>query len=253
MIEAKRLANSSISKTVRNDASFKALVSAEAIKKTRGRGGDAWIMQKEDVLHTYLSHHCPCEAKDETKGERYNNTRMNRDSKSKTREPTHIVFVRSNAPVVLNGIKKENITEDPEGRFIKTLSCEKVCSIENIENFKDEERLISEGWTCIYTVGRIGTPLLDKITAKEYLHYGDLDYVGLNEYARIKRVFEKAQLYVPLNYFQDALKYGKKIDTRQKADNLLIRTAKQDSKVKEVLDFLHTENVYLEQEGYGDE
>ncbi len=248
------IANSSIG-SIRKNAIFNRLLDSEIIEKERKGAGNIWKVQKKDALIQNKNHYFPNDIKeiDDSKGERYKNIRTTRNSKSKSRKSYRLFFLRSFSYFTLNGQEVILKNKKPIGGQLDTMVADKICFIENLENFMEEENFINKGWTLLYVNGRIGKELLERVEAKKVMHYGDLDYVGLDEYARIKEVLSHSILYVPQNYFEDVKKYSKSIDSEQKASNKLLELAKNDKLVAKVLDYLHKNNDYLEQEGYSDE
>jgi len=241
---------SAISKQMKKSDIFSQLVNAKALlREKRGRGA-VWIVAKPDVIQDYRHHHCPDFTPDETKGERYNLIRATRDSKSSTRRSFRLMFARSNVPFKLNG---ETIsTKEPIGRRLDMIEAPKLCFVENLENFMLNTQLVNDGYTLLFPVGRLGAPLFERVKSQHIMHFGDLDYVGLNEFARVKTFFPDAKLYIPKNYFDHALKSGKTITKKQAASDALLRLCKADADIKRVYDFIQQHNLFLEQEGYDD-
>lgn len=247
------ISHSSISKSLREHGVFKSLGEAQAIVKERKGGGHIWIIKKPLVVEKYLTYTCPNFESLLERGERYNNIHTTKNSKAKGRTSYRLIFTRGKSKYFLNGIPLQDTQDDAVGKQLQSLQAEKVCFVENLESFMTNKHLIEDGWVLVYAIGRVGISLLERISADEILHFGDLDYIGLNEYARIKLHFPQATLHVPKNYYEDARKVGLTITSTQKASEQLLRLAKIDDKLRSILEFLHTENVFLEQEGYHDE
>ena len=241
---------SAIAKQIKKSDIFSQLVNAKAlIREKRGRGA-VWVVAKPDVIQHYREHHCPDSTPDETKGERYNLIHATRDSKSSVRKSFRLIFARSNEPFILNG---ETIhAKDPIGRQLDMIKAQKLCFVENLENFMLNTRLVNDGYALLFPVGRLGTSLFERVNAQHIMHFGDLDYVGLNEFARVKTFFPDAKLYIPENYFNYALKMGKHITKKQVASDTLLHLCREDKSVKRVYDFIQQHNLFLEQEGYDD-
>jgi len=239
---------------VKNSTAFNRLIASEIVVKESKGAGHIWRVNKRDALIENKKHYFPNEISeiDSSKAERYQNIRTNRNSKSKSRKSYRLFFLRSHSPFSLNSQKTLN-SDKPMGGQLDDLVADKICFIENLESFMVDNIFINQGWTLIYINGRIGKEILERIEAKEVMHFGDLDYVGLNEYARIREVFAQAYLYIPPNYFNDVEKYGIFIDKKQKASNELLELSNNDEKVAKILDHLHKNNTFLEQEGYSDE
>ena len=252
-LDTLEISHSSISKSLQEHGVFKSLGDAQAIIKERKGGGHVWVVKKPLVVENYLVHTCPNFESLPERGERYNNIHTSKNSKAKVRTSYRLIFTRSKSKYLLNGIPLQDTQNDATGKQLQSLKAKKVCFVENLESFMTNKHFIEEGWVLIYAIGRIGISLLDKISADEVLHFGDLDYIGLNEYARIKLHFPQAILYVPKNYYEDARKVGITITSTQKASEQLLKLANTDNALKSILEFLHAENVFLEQEGYHDE
>jgi len=247
------ISHSSISKSLREHGVFKSLGDAQAIEKERKGGGHVWVLKKPLVVEKYLTHTCPNFESLPERGERYNNIHTAKNSKAKGRTSYRLIFTRGKSKYFLNGIPLQDTQDDAVGKQLQSLQAEKVCFVENLENFMTNKHLIADGWVLVYGIGRIGISLLERISADEILHFGDLDYVGLNEYTRIKLHFPQATLHIPQNYYEDARKVGMTITSSQKASDQLLKLSKTDKEARDILEFLHAENIVMEQEGYNDE
>lgn len=248
------ITNSSLG-NVKNNTVFNRLIASEIVVKEPKGAGHIWRVKKRGALIVNKKHYFPNEISeiDSSKGNRHKNIRTNRNSKSNSRKSYRLCFLRSHNLFSLNG---QNITlnsDKPMGGQLDSLFVDKICFVENLENFMEDNIFINQGWTLIYVNGRIGEEILERIEANEVMHFGDLDYIGLDEYVRIKEVFSQANLYIPSNYFEDVEQYSIAIETKQKASNKLLEYAKNDSQVAKVLDYLHKNNAFLEQEGYSHE
>jgi len=252
-LDTLEISHSSISKSLQKHTVFKSLEDAQAIIKERKGAGHVWVVKKSSVVENYLMHTCPNFESLPGRGERYNNIHTSKNSKAKGRASYRLIFTRGKSNYILNDIPLQNTQDDAIGKQLQSLQAQKICFVENLENFMTNKHLIKDGWVLVYAIGRIGVSLLEKIVADEILHFGDLDYIGLNEYARIKAHFPQARLYVPQNYYEDASKVGMTITSTQKASPQLLELVKTDTQLKNILEFLHAENIFLEQEGYHDE
>lgn len=252
-LKENQVRDSSIGKTLKKHKTFVALETALAIEKERKGPGWVWKMKKPEVINKYLSFECPNQNINEQKGERYNNIQIARNSKTRKRASYRLIFTRGKCKYTLNDEVFFDTSNDTVGRQLKSLQAQKICFVENLENFMENNELIQNGWVLIYVIGRIGSPILERVYSDEIMHFGDLDYEGLKEYARIKKLLPTATLYVPNNYFEGAHRAGAKITSKQIASDELLNLAITDEKVKKVLNFLYENNMYLEQEGYGDD
>jgi hypothetical protein len=237
-------------KSIKKGVVFSRMVSSQIIEKERKGAGYIWIVKDRELLIENRDYYFPNKEEDIdlSKGERYKNIRTKRNSKATSRKSYKLFFLRTNVEVTLNS--QIVIDNKPLGGQLDKLIADKICFVENLENFMEDDYFINQGWTLIYVNGRIGKDFLESIDAREVKHWGDLDYVGLDEFARIKERFSYATLYIPKNYFEDAKKYGMKITTEQKASDKLLKLSKKDEKVAKVLEYLQKNNLFLEQEGY---
>jgi hypothetical protein len=250
LIEKGEISSSKVSKRIKDSDLFLKLIESQALIVQKRGAGEVLIVDKMEVLDNYLRFECPKLKRDESRGERYNNIRVNRNSKSNKRKSYRLAFVRGLENFTLN--KKSLSSIEPIGEQIERLEAKKICLVENLENFMEDKRFIYKGYILIYPIGRFGKELLNRLSCEELVMFGDLDYVGLNEFTRVKHTIPNATLYIPDGYFEDALKYGLEIKSNQKASLNLIELSKVDDSVKSVLDFLQKSNLFLEQEGYDD-
>ncbi|MBK9733428.1 MAG: hypothetical protein IPO92_00090 [Saprospiraceae bacterium] len=62
------------------------------------------------------------------------------------------------------------------------------------------EKTISREYTFIHIYGRIGIENLKSIETNEILFCPDYDFVGLNEYLKMKSIYPNTKLFFPDNY-----------------------------------------------------
>ena len=62
------------------------------------------------------------------------------------------------------------------------------------------EKTISDEFTFIHTYGRIATKNFRNIETSEILFCPDYDFVGLNEYLKMKSLYPDTKLFFPANY-----------------------------------------------------
>ncbi len=246
--EKREIPRSSLSATIRKSELFNTLIEGSIVREERSGAGWKIVVAKPDALTAHLRHRCPG-GEEGGVGVRGENVRKYRNSKSSRRSSYRLAFVRSLVPYMVNGLEIEPGAK-PRGWQVDEFFCRKLCFVENLENFMEDDRLLREKWTLFYVLGRVGKNILERMDAEEVLCAPDLDYAGLNEFARIKEHFKNASLYVPTGYQEDALKYGKRVKRKQKATAKLLCLAEEDPVVQSVLDFLRREGEFMEQEGY---
>jgi len=236
---------------IKKDTEFNRMVSSRTIEKERKGAGHIWVVKNRDVLIENKNYYFPEDKEDidDSMGERYKNIRTKRNSKVTSRKSYRLFFLRSHIDVMLNGQSVTTTESKPLGTQLDSLIADKICFVENLESFMEDSYFINKGWTLLYVNGRIGEEFLECIKADEVQHWGDLDYIGLNEFSVIKEKFSSAVLYIPKNYFLEVEKYGMKITTEQKASDKLLKLSKKDKKVASILEYLQKNNLFLEQEG----
>jgi len=252
LLESGSIPHSSLSRQIRESSVIASLLDAKAVVLARQGGGRAYRVAKRDVVEEYRKHYCPNAPHNPHRGVRHNQIRQSRDSKAKARESYRLAFFRSYVDFHLNGEVIHGDTALLFGDKVNRLEVSKLCVIENLETFMENTFLLQEGWVLLHPYGRMGDALFGNIQVEQVLHYGDLDFSGLNEYARIRKFFPQAKLYLPDNYRENLSVFGKKIDTNQTPDRALLSLEKTDPVVAELMALLRTHRRFLEQEGYDD-
>jgi len=253
--------DSSISKNIKQDNRFVSMHTSGAIVKTKKpKGpGSIWNVKDMELFNKHSEYYCPQDVIDPSFGERHNNIRTSRDSKSHQRKKSFgPIFIRSNDWVQINTsfLLNKKLLFLGTGfieKDIRSIAAVKICFVENFENFHNEKAsasLMKEGWTLIYPNGRIGNNLLKKIEALDIKHWGDPDFVGLNEFAKIKSHFPEAELVIPNNYIEDVSKFGSYIKEYQGASEASLLLAKKDPAFRELLDKAQKSRMVFEQEGH---
>lgn len=187
--------------------------------------------------------------------DRASNIKSLRNSKGRRTESNAVVFLRGEQQVLLNGIEI-NLEEYTKnfGLFsasLAHLSCEKICFVENLYSFLNAEKVIPKDYILLHTYGRVGDDLLDKIKLEKAIVFSDYDFVGLDEYLKIKEKFEQVTFFIPGNY--DALfeKYSKPLQekgrqTSQKPTQRVLTS--QDEAVVRIRSQIFETQFFLEQE-----
>ncbi len=214
------LAASKVPKVVLHSKVFKSMLESKVvIKEMRGRGF-VYFLGKHEPFEDFYSSTFP--NPDITVLSELDNQMKYRNTKATSIEKERIVFLRGNGSVVVNG-EYINLAMHTKrfGLFstvLKSLQVNKICFVENIEPFLNAEKLLGKNFIFIHFYGRLPKEqILRRITCKKYLHFGDYDYVGLNEFVRASNVYPHASLYVPDNFEALFDKYSTK---RKKHDTL---------------------------------
>jgi hypothetical protein len=237
-----------VPKTVRISQVFQNLINARVIETEKsGRGSKLFVKNPVAFNSFYDSFFSAEEIETISK---YSNIKKLRDSKSRKVRPSNIFFVRGFKDVMINGeLVDVNCHTTKFGFFgvkLIQLQSDKICFVENLNSFENAEKLFGTEYIYLHRYGRIGLDAIRNITAKEVIVFVDFDFNGLDEYLRIKSVFQNANLYFPDNLEVLFSDHSKRIKGKQKQSK---RVA--DCPLPEVIrirDMVAKSNRFLEQE-----
>lgn len=127
------------------------------------------------------------------------------------------------------------------------IEAKQICIVENLDTFLVAERLLGKGFIFLHKYGRIGKESLRYLFTQQLLVFVDYDFNGLEEFLRIKEVFDFAQLYIPENYEELFAKYsqslkGNKVEMTNRIKQSL------DSNVIKIRESIIRNNRFLEQQ-----
>lgn len=183
------------------------------------------------------------------------NIKKLRNSKARKTKTPSVFFVRGFKDIKLNGEKLElSKYTNSFGLFSvqqPTMQADKICFVENLDSFLNAEKIFGSEFIYIHKYGRIGVESLNGISANEILVFVDYDFNGLDEYLRIKSVYENATLFIPENFDELFENYSKVIDGKQQQSERVAQ-----SKLKEVIqirELVSKTNRFLEQEILNDD
>ena len=237
-----------IPKSVTTSLHFQNLIAAKIIESIKsGRGSKIVIKNIESFESFFSLHFSEEEVAIHTKA---SNIRKLRNSKARKTKSPSIFFLRGFRNISLN-----NETFDVAhytnlfGVFSvlqPMINADRICFVENLDSFLKAEKLLGEDYLYLHKYGRIGVDSLKGIIAKEILVFVDYDFNGLDEYIRIKGIFENAVLFMPDNFDELFVNYSKVIDGKQQqskkvADSLLLEVVK-------IRELVSRTNRFLEQE-----
>lgn len=195
------ISKSVISKSVFNSNSFKNLLDAEILEITKVGRGLKIIVNKADDFEKFFKTNFPNEVANKSKA---GNIKKYRNSKGTSVKLPPIFMLRGFKTFIIN---KQNVDLNSHttkfGLFSvipDSIIADKVCFVENLETFLNAEKLLGEDYLFAHKYGRIGKKSISKIQAKEVLVFVDYDFNGLDEFLRIKEVFQNANLFVPKNF-----------------------------------------------------
>lgn len=249
LVENKSVPLKGIAKSVLNSDIFKGLLNADILEIVKAGRGRKITVIKESEFEEFFKNSFPEENVSETKS---GNIKKYRDSKATSKtERFHTFFLRGFTEVKINNKSvdlKYHTTNFGVFAFSNSnLECNKVCFVENLETFMKAEKLLGNDYLFVHKYGRIGLNSLSFFKAKEYLVFVDYDFNGLDEYLRIKKVFNEAIFYLPSNYDNAFNKYSKTLKgNKAKMSNAVKKS--EDKIVIKVREQVAKTNKFLEQE-----
>jgi len=211
-----------------------------------GRGRNVKIINQES-FEKFLQINFPDAIENNT---RASNIAKFRNSKAVSSQGYDICFLRGYKAIQINDANFDlNEFTTKYGLFAfanSTIRVNKLCIVENLEAFMNAHNIFGEDFTFLHRYGRMGTSILNKITAEEVLVFSDYDLIGLNEYLLIKRVFPSALLHVPENFDLLFSKYSTILPEKQTA-SASVKDSKEELVIK-LRDKILQTNRFLEQE-----
>jgi hypothetical protein len=109
------------------------------------------------------------------------------------------------------------------------------------------ERLLGKSFVFIHKYGRIGKESLGSLFANQLVVFVDYDFNGLEEFLRIKEVFDFAQLHIPENYDELFNKYSQSLKGNKAEMTNRIKQS-SDSNVIKIRESIIRNNRFLEQQ-----
>ena len=171
----------------------------------------------------------PGEAEDDYSA--VDNVRAFADSKARARASQGVCFLRGWQSVSLNGHVVDLDEKTRQfGLFaavLTDLQADRICLVENLDSFLQAEKVLGTDWLLLHTYGRVGKGWLQKISCSELLVFSDYDFVGLDEFLRVREVFSEAQFFIPEGYEAMWVKYAKPIKKRDDGEQLATRRIRE--------------------------
>ena len=249
LLENNTVSHKGIPKTVSNSDIFKGLINADILEIVKAGRGRKITVVKESEFKDFFKNSFPEENVSKTKS---GNIKKYRDSKASSKtENFHTFFLRGFEKIVINKevINLQYYTTN-FGVFAvsnSTIECNKVCFVENLETFMKAEKLLGNKYLFVHKYGRVGLDSLSFFKAKEYLVFVDFDFNGLDEYLRIKKVFNDAIFYLPENYDNAFNKYSKTLKGNKAKMSNVVKQSKDEIIIK-IREQVAKTNKFLEQE-----
>ncbi len=246
--EVSFLTEKAIPKTVLRSSHFKGLISSVILEKVKSGRGFRYEITKAKEFDVFFKTHFPEDIEVKNKSD---NVRKFRNSKIQKTVSTPIFMLRGFNTIKING--SELNLEDYTKRFqlfacnAENIEAESICIVENLDTFLVVEKLLGTNFVFLHKYGRIGKESLGSLSTKQLLVFVDYDFNGLEEFLRIKEVFDFAQLYIPENYDELFGKYSQSLKGN-KAE--MTRRIKQssDNNVVKIRESIIRNNRFLEQQ-----
>jgi hypothetical protein len=127
------------------------------------------------------------------------------------------------------------------------IEAKKICIVENLDTFLVAEKLLGKNFMFLHKYGRIGKDSLGSLVTNQLLVFVDYDFNGLEEFLRIKEVFEFAQLYIPQNYDELFQKYSQSLKGNKSEMTNRIKQS-SDNNVIKIRESIIRNNRFLEQQ-----
>ncbi|MCH8490978.1 MAG: hypothetical protein LAT81_13760 [Oceanicaulis sp.] len=242
------LTEKAIPKTVLSSHHFKGLVSSSILEKTKSGRGFRYEVNKPTEFENFFKTLFPedIEVKDKS-----DNVRKYRNSKVQKTVSTPIFMLRGFETIKVNN--NEINLEDYTNKFqlfacnADKIEAKRICIIENLDTFLVAEKLLGKNFVFLHKYGRIGKESLGCFSTNKLLVFVDYDFNGLEEFLRIKEVFEFAQLYIPENYDELFQKYSQSLKGNKAEMTNRIKQS-SDSNVIKIRESIIRNNRFLEQQ-----
>ncbi|MCO5230358.1 MAG: hypothetical protein M9958_04285 [Chitinophagales bacterium] len=247
-IENSFLTEKEIPKTVLNSSLFKGLVSSLILEKVKSGRGFRYEVNKTTEFKNFFKTHFPedIEVKDKS-----DNVRKFRNSKIQKTGSTPIFMLRGFETIIINGNKLclESYTRNFQlfACNAEKIKAKRICIVENLDTFLVAEKLLGNDFVFLHKYGRIGKESLSCLATNNLLVFVDYDFNGLEEFLRIKEVFDFAQLYIPENYDELFEKYSQSLKGNKAEMTNRIKQS-SDSNVIKIRESIIRNNRFLEQQ-----
>lgn len=242
------LTEKTIPKTVLSSSHFKGLVSSLILEKTKSGRGFRYEIKKAGEFESFFKTYFPedIEVKDKS-----DNVRKFRNSKIQKTVSSPIFMLRGFETIKING--SDLNLEDYTNKFqifaciAEKIEAKHICIVENLDTFLVAEKLLGKNYVLLHKYGRIGKESLNCLSTKHLLVFVDYDFNGLEEFIRIKEVFDFAQLHIPENYNELFSKYSQSLKGNKAEMTNRIKQSR-DINVIRIRESIIRNNRFLEQQ-----
>ena len=215
LLEKGRISASSVDRgSLDIKAQFERLNAAGIIRKQRSGAGNHYKLLHTATFQTFVDSEFPSGLvkPSEITSNRAFGVLTRADSKTVSKLEFDLITIRGNVNLIINEESHRLINSDDVFLSLKisAQSLIKVeqakCRIVTIENptvFTELNKIDELDWDiAVYTAGKISQLLLNQLQewceeGHQLVHFGDYDYVGLLEYARILERSPQAMLHIP--------------------------------------------------------
>lgn len=242
------LTEKAIPKTVLSSHHFKGLVSSMILEKTKSGRGFRYEVRKPNEFENFFTTHFPedIEVKDKS-----DNVRKFRNSKIQKTVSTPIFMLRGFEAIKVND--NEINLEDYTNKFLlfacnaDKIEAKQICIVENLDTFLVAEKLLGKNLVFLHKYGRIGKESLNCLCTNQLLIFVDYDFNGLEEFLRIKEVFDFAQLFIPENYDELFAKFSQSLKGNKAEMTNRIKQSSNSNVIK-IRESIIRNNRFLEQQ-----
>jgi hypothetical protein len=242
------LTEKSVPKTVLQSPHFKGLIASLILKKVKSGRGFKFEISKSSEFESFFKTHFPEDIEVKNKSD---NVRKFRNSKIQKTTSTPIFMLRGFGNVKIDGHDLNLAAYTSRFQLFACnagkIEADSICIVENLDTFLVAEKLLGQKFVFLHKYGRIGKESLTALSTNEMLVFVDYDFNGLEEFLRIKEIFDRAQLYVPDNYDELFAKYSQSLK-RNKAEMTIRIKRSSDIDVIRIKESIIRNNRFLEQQ-----
>lgn len=225
LLDLETIADSSLPMAVRGSTDWQNWLAARFVEMERRGSKVSFRVIDREALRAIFYQKFPEEA--ENDGSAVDNVRAFGDSKARARSSQGVCLLRGWQPTSINDHMVDLGEATAQfGLFAAVLSrlqADRICIVENLDCFRQAEKLLGTEWLLLHTYGRVGREWLGKISCCEMLVFSDYDFVGLEEFLRVREVFQEARFYWPEQYESLLVKYAKPLKKRDEGEQLATR------------------------------
>jgi len=225
LLESETVAFSTLPVMVRLSDDWQNWLSAGFIVLERHGSNQVFRVIDREALRTVFHQKFPGDSEED--GSAVDNVRAFGDSKARARISQGVCLLRGWNTAKINGCDVDlDIMTRQFGLFavvLGELRADRICLVENLDCFRQAEKVVGRDCMLLHTYGRVGKEWLQKIECREMLVFSDYDFVGLDEFLRVQEVFSEAQFYYPEQYEVLWKKYAKPLKKRDNGEQLATR------------------------------